>query len=234
MKKYELIDNRHVLPTPAGVYYATASNQTELTRSLLLTLISKPESEQLTIDKLCTLSQSSDSDVALELLDRMQRLSWLASYEHPQLAPAGSLETILPPLLTALCSTGKVLLADQQGFTLASCGFTHEAAEELSALSADLASLRLRHSDLLFSNLAIRTHAFGLVDAAGNSQLGFWPLYIGKSQFTLCMRGIPRFNQPEFTQLAWALTNRYAANDFVPAESEDNVITNINSAIKSA
>jgi len=234
MEKYELTDEKHVLPTPAGVYYATSSNQRELSGDTLLAMLTQSESRLLTIERFRAWSQTGDRHLALELLHRMQRLGWLESFDHPQKAPAGSLEDILPPLLVALSSSGKALLADQQGFNLASHGFTHEAAEELSALSADLASLRLRHGDLLFNNLAVKTHAFGLIDAAGNSQLGFWPLYIGKSYFTLVMSGMPRFNQPGFTSLVWALTNRYAANDFESAPVADEITTDISRTISNA
>jgi len=224
MGQYELIDERFVLPTPAGVYYATASNKAESSRRLLLALMAQTESQLLTLDKLCSLSGIDSRGTALELLHRMQSLGWLESYDKVCKAPAGSLEYFLPSLLAELCSTQKALLADHQGFHLATHGFTHEAAEELSALSADLASLRLRHGDLLFNNLNLNTHAFGLIDAAGDCQLGFWPLYIGNSSFALVMSGIPQFNQQNFTRLVWALTNRYAANDFEVALDPNDLI----------
>ncbi len=223
MEQYELIDERFVLPTPAGVYYATASNKAESSRRLLLALMTQTESQLLTVDKLCSLSGINHRDTALELLHKMQNLEWLESYEKTRDAPTGPLEHLLPSLLAELCSTQKALLADHQGFHLATHGFTHEAAEELSALSADLASLRLRHRNLLFNNLNIKTHALGLIDAAGDCQLGFWPLYIGKNCFTLVMSGIPQFNQPNFTKLVWTLTNRYAANDFETTSSSNDI-----------
>ena len=48
------------------------------------------------------------------------------------------------------------------------------------------------------------------MDAAGNSQLGFWPLFIDTQRFALILQGVPRFNQPVFTELVWALSTRYA------------------------
>ena len=233
MNKYELIDEKHVLPTPAGIYYATSSNQSEVTRKLLLAMVSQSESQRLTMENLCG-QIKMDEDSALETLHRMQRLGWLETHEQAQQAPSGSIEDIFPPLLRALSSTGKTLLADQQGFNLASNGFTHEAAEELSALSADIASLRLRHGNLLFKNLSIKTHAFGLVDAAGNSQLGFWPLYIGDSYFTLAMSGVPRFNQSDFTNLVWALTHRYATSVFEPSSLNNDSTANSEEAVINA
>ncbi|HED39842.1 MAG TPA: hypothetical protein ENJ13_05385 [Chromatiales bacterium] len=219
MSQYELDNEKFVLPSPAGVYYATASNQSDLSRGLLLALMTQVDSQPLTKEKLINWLSIDCIETTFELLHKIQQLGWLASSQEKQSAPAGALEEIIPPLLAVLSSSSKALLADQQGFNLASSGFTHEAAEELSALSADFVSLRMRHGTLLFNNLNIKTQAMGLIDAAGNSQLGFWPLYIGKHCFTLVMSGIPQFNQPAFTNLVWLLTNRYAANDFTATSS---------------
>lgn len=219
MSQYELDNEKFVLPSPAGVYYATSSDQSDLSRGLLLALMTQIESQLITEEKLFNWLNVNCHETTFELLHKIQQLGWLTSFSEKQAAPSGALEQILPPLLAELSSTNKALLADQQGFNLASHGFTHEAAEELSALSADLVSLRLRHGNLLFNNLNIKTQAMGLIDAAGNSQLGFWPLYIGKHCFTLVMSGIPQFNQPNFTNLVWMLTNRYAANDFTADSS---------------
>jgi hypothetical protein len=102
------------------------------------------------------------------------------------------------------------LLADDQGFYLATSGFPHEVAEELSALSAELAIIHKRRSGLLMNNMGFDSHAWAIVNAFGNSQIGFWPVFVGKHQFVIVISGIPHFNQPEFVSLIWALSNRYS------------------------
>jgi len=218
MSQYEFIANQFLLPSPAGAYYATSSNQKELLRGFLLALMMQPESKIITREILSTWFDSDDES-PLSLLHKAQQLGWLRAHNEKSSAPNGSLEGLLPPLLAELSSTHKALLADHQGFNLASHGFTHEAAEELSALSADLSALRVRHGHLLSKNLKIKTEAMGLIDADGNSQLGFWPLHIGKHCFTLVMSGIPHFNQTGFTNLIWMLINRYASSDFSATSS---------------
>ena len=104
---------------------------------------------------------------------------------------------------------GKAILAESRGLYLGCAGFTHEAAEELAALSANLTTVYARHKELLHGNLGYRQRAWGLVDASGNSEVGFWPLYIGQNRFTLIIGGIPQFNQPGFKRLVWALEMRY-------------------------
>lgn len=222
MASYELIDEQHVLPSPAGAYYATSSHQADLARSFLLLLMANKQSQLLTVEKTISMTRSDDLETALQTLHRIQQLGWLETYTTEQKAPEGALEQLLPPLLEKLSINGKVLLADQQGFYLATHGFAHETAEELSALSADLASLRIRHRELLSNNLSLKSEALGVIDAAGNSQLGFWPLYIGKHCFTLVMSDIPHFNQPEFTTLVWALTSRYGADEQPSNEQNNN------------
>jgi hypothetical protein len=54
------------------------------------------------------------------------------------------------------------------------------------------------------------SHAWAVVDFFGNSQVGFWPLFIGNNRFVVVISGIPHFNQPELVSLVWALTIRYA------------------------
>jgi len=58
--------------------------------------------------------------------------------------------------------------------------------------------------------MGLETSAWALVDAAGNSRVGFWPLYVGKQRFVLVLGGVPRLNQPALTELIWALSKRYA------------------------
>jgi hypothetical protein len=62
---------------------------------------------------------------------------------------------------------------------------------------------------MLVNNLTIDSHAWAIVDAFGSSQLGFWPLFIGNSQFVITISGIPHFNRPDFVTLIWALSTRY-------------------------
>ena len=108
---------------------------------------------------------------------------------------------------------GKAILAESRGLYLGSAGFTHEAAEELAALSSNLFGVCTRHIELLHCNLGYRLRARGLVDASGNSEVGFWPVYIGQNQFTLIIAGLPQFNQIGFKRLIWALEIRYGSTE---------------------
>lgn len=208
MGHFRLTEGLHVLPTPAGAYYSVSGPEQEPSRLLLQTLIRGEHSPRLTLANLKTWT-GMEGDEALELLYHVQTLGWVEGYETEKSLPAEKLEEILPKLLPTLSGSGKALLADSHGFYVSSRGFPHETAEELSAASADLASLHGRHHHLLRNNLGLWTSAWALVDAAGNSQVGFWPLYIGEQRFVLVVGGLPRLNQPALTELIWALSRRY-------------------------
>jgi hypothetical protein len=153
--------------------------------------------------------QSEDSTSVFELLHHCQKLGWIQGLDNVKQFPQGVLENILPEFLKRISQSGKVLLADDQGFYLALSGFTHEVAEELSALSAELSSLHSCRSGVLMNNLGLSSQAWSVVNAAGKSQIGFWPVFIGKNRFVIVLSGIPHFNQPEFVSLVWLLSIRY-------------------------
>ncbi len=220
MSEYQLISEQHVIPTPAGAYYAVSSETKDSARQLLFGLMNEDYSQLLTVDRVLSLTDLDSEQEALELLYRIQNLNWIQVCEDPLEGPMGMLEDILPKFLSELSGSGKALLADQQGFYLSTHGFSHEAAEELSALSADVASLHQRHSGLLRNNLGLDSSAWGVVDAAGDSHLGCWPLFIGEHRFSLVLGGVPQLNQPAFTNLVWMLSKRYRS---VSSSAEDRI-----------
>ena len=121
---------------------------------------------------------------------------------------------MLPPLLAQLSDEGKAILADKRGLYLGTAGFAHETAEELAALGGDLASVHERHSRLLHGNMRLRSDGWGMVNAAGYCEVGFWPMYFGDDYFILIVNGMPRFNQEAFTTLVWTLGVRYGNTAF--------------------
>jgi hypothetical protein len=209
MGEYRLHDNLFLLPTPAGAYSAIAHRSDDPVRRLLCGLLREESTPKMTLQGIEHWTGQQNA-AALESLYLAQQHHWIEGFEQPRQSPSGALETLLPNLLPSLADSGKVLLADSHGFYVASAGFTHEAAVELSALSADLASLDDRHGGLIHQNLRIDSSAWALDDAAGNSRLGFWPLFIHIHRFVLVLQGQPQFNQAAFTELVWALSTRYA------------------------
>jgi hypothetical protein len=211
MSKYTLVEGLYIYPTPAGAYYAVSSSEEDKPRRFLKQLLQQKQTPSLTLENLLMLQgESEDEEKAFELLYHCQKLGWVQGLNTIKDFPQGALEDILPDLLKKISDNGKVLLADDQGFYLALSGFAHEVAEELSALGAEISTLHMRRSGLLISNMGIGSQAFAVVNAAGKSQVGFWPIFIGKNRFVITVSGTPHFNQPEFVSLAWALSIRYS------------------------
>jgi len=196
--------DKYILPSPAGAFYSIASKQSEPAKHFLQNLMLEKETVIFDGDKI------NEKD---QLFQHIQKLKWLQTFDHPVRIPDGTIEDALPDILKKLSSESKALLADDQGLYLTSTGFTHEASEELSALSGDLSSLYVRHQGITKGNLNIQSSAFSLVDAAGYSQLGFWPLYIGNVTFVLVILGAPRFDQSSFVELVWILHKQYYVNE---------------------
>ncbi|WP_045223722.1 hypothetical protein [Methyloterricola oryzae] len=209
MGQFILSDGLYVYPTPAGTYYAFSSAARQPAQELLRALLAEPVTPMLTLDGLQRWSTLEDPDQAMSLLHHAQQARWVQGFEAPLRCPSQAVEESVPPLLAALSSQGRGLLADSQGFHLASAGFPHEVAEELSGLSAELASMNERRSGLLLNNMGLASSAWSVADAAGTSRLGFWPIYVGGLRFVLVIQGAPRLNQPEYVRLVWILNQRF-------------------------
>lgn len=199
--------DKYLLPSPAGAWHCVSSNQTDPARLFLQQLMTFEETVHFDAETMNTLLP--DTDTQEQLLFHIQNLKWLQGFTQAREIPRGNFEETLPELLIGLSSEHKVLLADDEGFFLAGIGFTHEVSEELAALGADLSALYARHKGIVSNNLNINSSAFALVDAAGFSRIGFWPVHIGELTFHLILSGVPRFEQQNFVQLVWILHKRY-------------------------
>ncbi len=206
MTSFSLNDGLYINITPRGAYYAVHDNDTDLTQNILTTLLQFDETPNLSSETMEKIFPDND----YSLLHRMQQSGFISGQKESESVPSGNLEHILPEILGSLSDTGKALLADKSGLYLGASGFPHEAAEELAAISASLSEVYQRHKGLLQGNMGFSQHAWGLVDAAGNAEVGFWPLYIDNNIFTLILHGLPQLNQPAFKHLVWMLVKRYA------------------------
>lgn len=209
MNKQNLVDGLFIYPTPIGCYYAASSLTDDDARNFINQLLIQPSTPELNINTLKKLMDVQSEEKAINLLYYCQKKGWIQGIENNIESPSGPLDKILPTLLNNISETGNVLLSDEQGFHLACSGFSNETAEQLSAISVEIVTVHNRRVDMLAKNLTIDSHAWAIVDAFGSSQLGFWPLFIGNTQFVITIPGIPHFNRPNFVTLIWALSTHY-------------------------
>lgn len=207
--QHTLTAGMYLLPSPAGAFKALAESDSNRLRDFLLALLSQQGRAEISDANLCRWSGSLSAEEAREFVWRLQSLGWIQATREPYRLPSVPFQETLPTLLPSLSREGKILLADTQGFYLYSSGFPHETAEELSALSADLASMHARRAGALNRNLGFSGSAWALVNAAGYAQLGFWPIFVGQERFVLVISGAPAFNQPQLVELAFVLHQRF-------------------------
>lgn len=210
MSKYKLTEGLFLYPTPAGAYYAVCSDEMDEARHFIKEILLQESTLPLNAETLAYLTGSEDAEENMALLFRCQTMNWVQGMSQERTYPAENLDEVLPKLVSTLSESNQVLLADRHGFYVANYGFPEETAEELAALSAELSIIYNRRFGQLLNNLGNASQSWALVDVFGNSQLGFWPFFIGQNTFVAIIAGVPHFNQPEFVDLIWALSRRYA------------------------
>lgn len=210
MSEFELEDGLYASVTSAGAYHACGRGEGGPGRDLLLGLLSEPATPRLDVGHLREWAGLQNDDQALALLHHVQQAHWVEGLPQAREAPRLRLERDAPALLEQLSDSRCALLADGDGLQLAVAGFTHEAAEQTAAWAAELAGVLERYDGLLRGNLRLRAGGLAAVDAAGNSQLGLWPLRVRNETFLLVIGGAPLLNRRAFADLVWGLVKRYA------------------------
>jgi len=198
---------RYFQVTPSGAYYATLSTEPEALRALLLQLLSA-DTHIPYISSLLQKLTGMGAEEAEALLDKAVQHGFVDLPQDPEPIAAGTIEQLLPEFLPQLAD-GRVLLADDQGFCLGQSGFGAEEAEAVAGMAADLVSMHERHQALLVSHLGFNGSSWALVDAVGQSELGFWTLHVGEQKFLLILEGMPHLNRQPFVDLMSVLIRRY-------------------------
>ncbi len=196
-------------PTPQGIYYSVTDPSETPQKRLIRDLLLQSGQGPVRYDREGLSPLLEGAEGGAKLLEQLIRSSWLQLLEEPPEIPSKPYEELLKELLAPL-GDRRVLLLEEEGFYLASKGFPHEIAEHLAALGADLLRVYEHHRDLLEPMLKVGTQAWSLVDAAGLSRLGFWPIYLDGRRFGLVVEGVPMLNHPNFVLLVWQLLLRYS------------------------
>jgi len=192
--------DRFVTVTPPGCFYAVENNDPTIARQLLQRIMATPVSPAL----------SSFSALDTESTYELQKSGFVVLNEQPVSLPEGNLTSLLPHVLPALSERERVVLTESlQGLYLDYCGVNQTEAEELAVMAATFHTMAKKRNALLVDQLSVNSRAFGVMDPAGNSEIGFWPLHISGNVFTLIILGIPRFNSAQFCTLVWTLIERY-------------------------
>ncbi|MDO6563522.1 hypothetical protein Q4488_09020 [Amphritea sp. 1_MG-2023] len=199
---------RYITITPSGAYFATLNSAADDARAMLLQLLSTDFELLYSLELVAELADL-DEEQAMGLFQQLLDRGFVALATTPPEINRGPLEEVLPSRLQALSASGKALLADDQGFCLSSAGYSTEQSEALAAMAADLVSLQQRHQQLLTTQLGLRGASWGILNAAGQSEIGCWAVYIGHQRFTLVISDMPKLNQQAFADILASLARRY-------------------------
>ncbi|GGK82500.1 hypothetical protein [Amphritea balenae] len=208
MGDYNKDSIRYIAITPSGAYFATLNPTPDDARALLLQLLSTDFDLLYSLELVSELADL-DEVQAMGLFQQLLDRGFVALTEAPPEIHRGPLEELLPDMLKQLSGAGKALLADDQGFCLSSTGFSAEQSETLSALAADLISLQERHKRLLNGEMGLAGDSWGIMNAAGQSQIGCWVVHIGHQRFCLVISDMPKLNQQAFAEILGCLARRY-------------------------
>ncbi|MEH6578584.1 MAG: hypothetical protein V7731_16100 [Amphritea sp.] len=199
---------RYIAITPSGAYFASLNATPDDARALLLQLLASEFSLSYSLEVIAELSDLDESQ-AMALFQQLLDRNFVALTEKTPKIKRGPLEGLLPDLLKQMSYSGKALLSDDQGFCLSSAGYSDEQSETLAALAADLITLQERHKRVLNGELGLAGDSWGIMNAAGQSQIGYWVLHIGHQRFSLVISDMPQLNQQAFVELLSCLARRY-------------------------
>lgn len=190
---------------PAGAFYAVSSPSHSASRMLLANILQADINAKLSEERLKQWAETDDVHTALNLLYRLQRLEFLYGETKPSSQLVKVTSDGFEDILGQLSDSHKALLVDQDGFYFANVGFNHETAEEVANLSSEATRLTEKHNLLIKNNLNIYNNAIGICDPAGQSELTFFPLYIGNTKNILVTAGLPLLNSEAFVTMVRGL-----------------------------
>lgn len=203
----QLADGLYLTVTPAGALHAVATRADGPEERLLRRLLAAGGPVRTDDLDLQGWTGCGDVVVALDVVRRAEATGWLEGHTRAPLRAEGPLGAALPDLLAPLSSIGRAVLVDDQGFALATAGFSPEAEQSLAALAAEIARMAARRHVDTFSAEPL---GWGLVDATGEARVGFYPVVVGDLAFVLVVGGTPCLDHPALVALVAALSARYA------------------------
>lgn len=200
---------KYLMPTPGGAYYLTQDNTSNWKKDVLKKLFSMKKTPKLNHKNLIALFDTDESENLEYKIEMCKKLKLIQVVDEQITAPSGLLEDNLDKIIHLFSKKEKAILSDSQGFCISNSGFPAEMSEEISVLSADIAIMHKRRALNINKKLDLNSQAWSIVDASGNSCLGFWPININQEVFVLVLEGVPFFNQPVMVSLIWSLFLRF-------------------------
>lgn len=203
-----LAPDLYLAPTPTGALRAVTVNERTAADDLIRHLLASGEPVTTAQADLWQRIGLAGPVELVEVVGEAQRHGWIEGRTRPAATLAGPLGVELPALLAPLAQDGRAALVDDQGFTLATVGFSADAAAELSVFAAEVSRIQQRRS--IDAALPSSVEGWGLIDSRGVPSISICPIQVGAQPFVLILGGFPRLRQEPFVTLIAALSRRYA------------------------
>ena len=198
---------QYIYPSPAGAYSAGTGKHSdgEQGQQLLLRLMAQDNAPEESPQTVAALFQLPEQE-AMAQYQKLHRLRILQTLPEPFQAENQALEVNLPILLAQLSDNQQSLIADDQGFYLASNALDPGKAEQLAGFTVEFSQLRDRYQDLLIGD---EKSAWAFGGARDYNNFGFWELLVGSNRLFLVIGGRPNLNQQAMVELVWHIVHRY-------------------------
>ncbi len=199
----------YLVPTPAGVGFALGAPDPDPARLVLNALLRGGSSRPMPLAMLAEVSGIGDRKSLGAILFALQRDGKLSGDVEPLAVAREPLGDAVPPLLEAMSTDGRGVLADDHGLCYAFAGYSCDEAQRLAACAPSAWQLLRRHREHVIGAANRETYTLALLDETAGARLIIRPLFVGEQVFHLCLSGLAHPNSPALTKLGALLLRRY-------------------------
>ncbi len=201
---------QYICLTSIGAYLFASGSLEKEQLELVQWLLSKETSPAYANSTLKALSSDTSLDDVMSVLRTLAKRKVIELSSDVQTCPDAPMQDILPQMLSVLSDSGKAMLVDSQGLSIASVGIDAERIQALSALASKLAA-SLYHGDSdVFDLLDIKYGLTCLYDIKEKRIFTFIPIFLGTRRLVVVTEGKAVFSGNNFKDFIWVLWNRYS------------------------
>ncbi len=201
---------RYLCLTNTGAYLFASGSLTREQSDVVQWLLSQNNSPEYAAETLSFLPAGSHPENVENILRSLISRKAIVLSRQPESCPNAPMQKVLPQMLSALSDSGKAMLVDSRGLSIASVGIDAERVEALAALAAKLADSLYHGESDVFNLLDIEYGLTCLYDLQKKKIFTFLPLLLGPDRLVAVTEGRAVFSGDGFKNFVWLLWNRYS------------------------
>lgn len=190
--------DRYLMLTPAGALHAFAQAEPDAIQLALQSLL--PNGPAWQADAWL----ASQGAAGAAHLQQGVHQGWIQHTERQLQVPDAQLDNFLPHAIAGLSGSRQAALASDQGFCLATTGYSQEEADTLCVVAADFFGFVLRQQQRGWSGSGRAISFFEDIDMLlpNTSLMLFW---VDGTGYWLILGGEPLLNNTALVELLWGL-----------------------------